>query len=168
MEKLCLINKEVSWLLKNKTPHNRTIANFLKDNTEAIKSLFKNFNLALKSWELIEGKEFAVDSTKIRANNSNSKSFNQKTIDNKKKYHHSRAEAFTKAFEEAQQKGDQQAIKKIKKLKKKNEESIALWDERQKQLNDTSESTSNLTDKDSKSVMFFKSALLLDIIYKLV
>ena len=41
--KECSRNLEVMWLLKNLTPGFKTIADFRKDNPEAIKKLFKSF-----------------------------------------------------------------------------------------------------------------------------
>ena len=50
LAKSCKINNEVIWLLGGLTPDFRTIANFRKDNIDAIKSLFYELFLRLHSY----------------------------------------------------------------------------------------------------------------------
>ena len=67
LAKQCVINKEVIWLIKDIKPKYRVIADFRKDNIDALESMFKNFvnyciNLGLYSRELV-----ALDGTKLEA-----------------------------------------------------------------------------------------------------
>ena len=63
-------NVEVMWLMEKLTPDDKTICNFRKDNTAALKKVFREFSLWC-SRQGLYGKELvAVDGSKIRANSS--------------------------------------------------------------------------------------------------
>ena len=80
LEHACKVNIEVIWLLKGLKPSARTIAYFRKNNAEAFKYTFRFFVTMLKDWNLIDGKTIAIDSFKIRAQNSLKNNFNLKKI----------------------------------------------------------------------------------------
>jgi transposase len=80
LEKACKTNIEVMWLLNEQRPHFKTIANFRKDNPKAFKGVFRYFVAILKDWKLIDGKTIAIDSFKIRAQNSLKNNFNQRKV----------------------------------------------------------------------------------------
>lgn len=63
-------NLEVIWLLKKLNPDHKTISDFRKNNTEAIKKVFKEFIEICKKLELFSSELVAVDSTKFRASNA--------------------------------------------------------------------------------------------------
>ena len=69
LEKECLRNMEVMWLMKGLVPDHNTIANFRKDNPKAIRKVFSATVALAKNFELIGGKLLAGDSTKLRAQN---------------------------------------------------------------------------------------------------
>jgi transposase len=80
LERECHRNIEVIWLTKKLAPDHKTIADFRKDNAQAIKAVFKEFvklciGLGLYGKELI-----AVDGSKFKAVNAKEKHFNQKTL----------------------------------------------------------------------------------------
>ena len=79
-------NLEVLWLLRKLKPDFKTIADFRKDNKEAIKNVFKNFSLLCKDWELYGKKVVAVDGSKFRASNSKRNNFKEKKIQRQVKY----------------------------------------------------------------------------------
>jgi transposase len=81
LEKECKRNIEVIWLLKGLTPDHNTISNFRKDNSKAIKKVFRATVEIAKHFELIGGKLIAGDSTKLRAQNSKKNNYNQDKID---------------------------------------------------------------------------------------
>jgi len=86
LEKECKRNLELMWLLNELTPDHNTIANFRKDNPEAIKKVFRKMVNLCKSLDLISGKVIATDGTKLRAQNSKKKNYNQKKIDDHLEY----------------------------------------------------------------------------------
>jgi len=81
LEHASKVNVELWWLLNGQVPSNRTIAAFRKENSKAFKNAFRHFVLMLKDWDLIDGQTIAIDSFKIRAQNSLKNNFNQAKID---------------------------------------------------------------------------------------
>ncbi len=75
--KECSRNVEVMWLLKNLTPDFKTIADFRKDNPEAIKKLFKSFVFFCKQLDLFGGEVVGIDGSKFKAVNSKKRNFNE-------------------------------------------------------------------------------------------
>jgi len=63
-------NVEVMWLMEKVTPDDKTISNFRKDNAAALRKVFWEFSLWCNRQGLYGKELVAVDSTKIRANNS--------------------------------------------------------------------------------------------------
>src|SRR5664280_2346848 len=80
LERECKTNLEAMWLLKGLTPDFKTIADFRKDNPQAIGALFKDFVAFLKELSLYGAKQVTVDGTKLRAVNSNDKAFTQRAL----------------------------------------------------------------------------------------
>ena len=81
LEKEAIRNLEVHWLLAGLVPNYHSIADFRKQNPQALKSTFKLFVLFLKDADLITGEVIAMDGTKIRASNSKKNNYSQKKID---------------------------------------------------------------------------------------
>jgi len=81
LEKECRRNLEVMWLLKELTPDHNTIAAFRKNNPKAIREVFRATVKAAQHFKLIGGKLLAVDSTKLRAQNSKKNNYNHKKIE---------------------------------------------------------------------------------------
>ena len=81
LEKECVRNIELMWLMKDLVPDHNTIANFRKNNPKAIARVFRaTVNLA-SHFELIGGSLLAGDSTKLRAQNSKKNNFNPAKIE---------------------------------------------------------------------------------------
>lgn len=86
LERECLRNVEVMWLLKGLKPCFRTIAGFRSMNSEGLKNLFRHFVLLMKNWNLVAGETIAIDSTKFRAVNSKKNNFNPRKIERQLNY----------------------------------------------------------------------------------
>jgi len=80
LEHACKVNVEMMWLTQGRTPHFKTISKFRKDNSRGFRDVFRHFVLVLKNWNLIEGETIAIDSFKIRAQNSLKNNFNDRKI----------------------------------------------------------------------------------------
>jgi transposase len=80
LERESKTNLECIWLLKGLAPDFKTIADFRKDNPQAIGALFKEFVSFLKELSLYGAKQVTVDGTKLRAVNSNDKAFTQRAL----------------------------------------------------------------------------------------
>jgi len=81
LEAETLRNIEVMWLMDGLTPDDKTISNFRKDNTKAIRTVFREFNIMCKNLALFGGKTGATDGSKFRANNSRKNNHNKTTVD---------------------------------------------------------------------------------------
>ena len=80
LEKECKRNIELMWLMRGLVPDHNTIANFRKDNPQAIKNVFRSTVKLAQHFQLIGGKLIAGDGTKLRAQNSKKNNFNEKKI----------------------------------------------------------------------------------------
>ena len=80
-ERECSRNIELIWLTGNLKPDYSTIANFCKDNSEALKSVFKQFSNLCRKLNLYDFKIFAFDGTKIKANCSKKKAYTVDKLD---------------------------------------------------------------------------------------
>jgi len=77
-----LRNVEVIWLMEGLKPNDKTICNFRKDNTKALKETFREFARMCHNLGLYGGEVVATDSVKIRANNSLCNNHNKVTVKN--------------------------------------------------------------------------------------
>jgi hypothetical protein len=59
----------------------KTIADFRKDNLEAIKGVCRQFTLLCKKLELFSSELVAIDGSKFKAVNNRKRNFNQKRLD---------------------------------------------------------------------------------------
>jgi transposase len=156
LEQACLVNIEVIWLLKGLNPSARKIAYFRKNNSQAFKQAFRYFVKLLKEIDLIDGQTIAIDSFKIRAQNSLKNNFNEKKIDRHIDY------IDTKIKEYEQQLDLEDALEKKEETQKK----IAYqnnkkdnYNQIRKQLEASGESQISLTDPDARSVVLHRNII---------
>lgn len=81
LEKECIRNMELRWLMRELVPDHNTISNFRRDNPDAIQKVFRATVELAKNFDLIGGKLLAGDGTKLRAQNSKKNNYNQKKIE---------------------------------------------------------------------------------------
>jgi transposase len=112
LERECKRNIELMWLLGQLSPDHNTIANFRKDNPEAIKKVFRATVALAKNFSLIGGKLIAGDSTKLRAQNSKKNNFNKKKIDRHLQYIENKLQEYNKALENADGTATKESIHK--------------------------------------------------------
>ena len=79
-------NIEVYWLLKKLKPDFKTIADFRKDNSDALKGVFRQFSLLCKEWDLYGKEVLAIDGSKFRASNSKRNNYSKKKIQRRLKH----------------------------------------------------------------------------------
>lgn len=77
LEKECLRNIELMWLMKQLAPDHNTISNFRRDNDKAIRKVFRHTVSIAQQFHLIGGKLIARDSNKLMAQNSKKNNFNE-------------------------------------------------------------------------------------------
>ena len=154
LEHAAQVNIELWWLLKGLKPSNRAIAYFRKNNPEAFKNAFRYFVLVLKDWELIEGDVIAIDSFKIRAQNSLKNNFNQRKIQRHLRYIDEKITEYEKQLDEEDEEQERQELQnKIDHQEKKKQEYKQL----EKRLKDSGQTQISLTDPDAKSVVMHRN-----------
>jgi len=156
LEHASKVNIELWWLLEGQTPSDRTIAAFRKENSQAFRKAFRYFVLMLKEWDLIDGDVIAIDSFKIRAQNSLKNNFNQKKIDRHIKYIDNKIKEYEKQLEEADSEEEKKEIddkKSYQEQKKRNYQKL------EDELQSSGESQISLTDPDSKSVVLHRNII---------
>ena len=156
LEKACKTNIEVMWLLREQQPHYKTIAKFRKDNAKAFKEVFRYFVALLKDWELVEGKTIAIDSFKIRAQNSLKNNFNERKVKRHLDYIDKQLVEFEQALEEAE---DDEQEQNIAEKISRSEENKEHYKDMGRQLESTSDGQISTTDPDSRAVVFQRNSV---------
>ena len=96
LEREGLTNLEAIWLLKGVQPGYKTIANFRKDNPQALKKVFKVLNAFLRGADLFDEGTVAVDGSKFRAQNSKKNNYNEKKVKQHLEYIDRKTEQYLK------------------------------------------------------------------------
>jgi len=148
LEKECLRNIEVMWLLKCLKPDHNTISNFRRDNPKAIKKVFRETVQIAKYFDLIGGTLIAGDSTKLRAQNSKKNNFNQKKIDRHLEYIENKLAEYEKAL--AENDGDKQEVEK--EIKKQNNRKDG-YKKIEQQLKESGQSQVSTSDPESRQLI---------------
>jgi transposase len=149
LEKECKRNIEVMWLLNSLKPDHNTISNFRRDNSKAIKKVFRQTVRIAQHFNLIGGKLLAGDSTKFRAQNSKKNNYNQKKIDRHLAYIDNKLEEYNKVLAEGDGDEKAQAEKKIEKHNNRKQEYKKL----EQQLKETGEAQVSTSDPDSRQMI---------------
>ena len=80
LEQLTHRNIEVMWLLRKLQPDFKTIADFRKENTQALKNVCREFTLLCKKLNLFGGELVAIDGSKFSAVNHNSRCYTKEKL----------------------------------------------------------------------------------------
>jgi transposase len=97
---LCITNIEVMWMLGRLTPDFRTISDFRKDNTSAIKKVFKAFVQLCIEMGLYNKEVWIQDGSKFRAVNSKDNNATECKLHKKLQIAEARIEKYLKEMEE--------------------------------------------------------------------
>jgi len=157
LSEACQVNLEVIWLMCGLKPSARKIAYFRKDNSNAFKQAFRYFVSVLKDMDLISGETIAIDSFKIRAQNSLKNNFNQKKIDRHIEYIDSKIEEFEQQLdtEEISESEKEQVERKMAVQQQRRKEYNAI----EKQLQESGEAQISTIDPDAKSVVLHRNVV---------
>lgn len=80
LEKEAGRNVELMWLMRRLRPDFKTIADFRRDNHQAIRKVCREFTLWCKRLELFGGELVAIDGSKFKAVNSPKRNFTEKKL----------------------------------------------------------------------------------------
>jgi len=102
-------NLELIWLLKKLSPDHKTISDFRRNNTKALRNVFKNFIALCRKLELFGAELIAVDSTKFRASNARDRIKNAEQLEKSIKHVEDSITEYMKYSEENDKKDEQQS-----------------------------------------------------------
>lgn len=157
LERECMRNIEVMWLMKGLVPDHNTISNFRRDNPKAIKHVFRaTVNLA-KNFNLIGGKLLAGDSTKLRAQNSKKNNFNPKKIEKHLQYIDAKLEEYSKILaaedKDASTLSTIEEHKEIEKKVAKHKVQRQKYESMQQQLEESGDTQISTSDPESRQMI---------------
>ena len=150
-------NLELIWLLCKLSPDHKTIANFRKNNSKALKNVFRSFvKLCVKLG--LYGKELAaIDGSKFKAVNSKERNFTKDKLNDRLKRIEEKINEYLTELEENdnvenvvdQEKTSEDIQKIIKELKERKE----LYQSFKNELEENGETQKSLTDPDSRLML---------------
>jgi transposase len=153
LEAECHRNIDLMWLIRKVEPDFKTIADFRKDNLEAIAGVFCEFSMFCHKHDLFGKQLVAIDGSKFQGNSSKDRNFSEPKLERLIEHFQERIDQFLKLMEEADkeevedvslQKEKLQEV--IESLKKKKEEKKSLLN----RLKESGESQISLTDPDAR------------------
>ena len=145
------------WLTGRLQPKYHTIADFRKQHPAALKRVFKEYVLLLRDWKFITGQRLAADGTKVHAQNSRKRNFNDKKLQRHLDRLDKNIEQSLQEFadrdvqEDSERKAElqQQTQDKIAALKQRR----ADYERMQSELRASGETQLSLTDADARSLI---------------
>jgi len=148
-------NVELMWLMKKLAPDFKTIADFRKDNRQAIKEVCRDFTILCKQMDLFGGELIAIDGSKFKAVNGKGRNFKAEKLKALIQEIEKKVEDYLKAVDQKDR--EETALKKdnAEELTKK----IAILQERQEQyrelleqLQESGQTQVSLTDPDARAM----------------
>ena len=153
LEKECIRNTEVQWLLCGLVPNYHSISDFRKHNPIGIKKLFKLFVSFLKDSDLIAGETIAIDGTKSRAHNSKKANFNQKKIDRHLAYIEEKSQEYLAELEQNDTQENSTTITKIQAKIERLKKNKISYEILQEKLKVSGEPQISTTDEDARALL---------------
>ena len=143
---LTKINVEVMWLIRKIEPDFRCISDFRKDNIEALKKVFFEFNLVCKDADILSIAKTSQDGTKVRAVNGKDRNFTLNKLDDRLKYIKEEIDGLLDDLGRTEEEERQERLIRLTDLTKRRIE----YESYKKELEKSGETQKSLTDKDSK------------------
>jgi transposase len=156
LEKEAGRNLELMWLLKRLTPDFKTIADFRRDNRQAIRQVSREFSLFCRRLDLFGGELVAIDGSKFKAQNSKGRNFTHKKFKRQIKELEKKIDEYLEELDQADE-GEKdvpdkpnvdQLREKIEAMKRRQAELRQL----EEQMGESGQSQISLTDPDSRSM----------------
>lgn len=154
LERECVRNLEVQWLLNSLQPNYHTIADFRKNNAEALQSTFKLFVGFLRDADLVAGNVVAIDGTKVRASNSKKNNYNPKKIARHLEYIETKTKEYLQELEKNDQKeAEKDKITHIQEKINRLKTSKIRYEAYQEKLDKSTEPQMSTTDADARALL---------------
>lgn len=146
-------NLEVIWLMRKLTPDHKTIADFRRDNLEAIKRVCREFSMLCREMGLFGGELIGVDGSKFKAVNGKERNFTRKKLAGLIRRVDQKIDEYLKRIEEAdKEEGEEKGVtteelkEKIAAMGKRMER----YKELEKRLEKERKGQISMTDPDSR------------------
>lgn len=153
LEKECKRNIELMWLMRGLVPDHNTIANFRRDNPQAIKNVFRSTVKLAQHFQLIGGKLLAGDGTKLRAQNSKKNNFNEKKIERHIAYIDNKLDEYNSILASEDKDLSEEKKQEIKGKINKHQQHKKQYQDFQKQLDATGEVQISTSDPESRQMI---------------
>ena len=153
LEKECVRNIELQWLLCGIVPNYHSISDFRKYNPTGLKKLFKLFVSFLKDIDLIAGETIAIDGTKSRAHNGKKSNFNQKKIDKHMAYIEEKSQQYLDEIAQNDQHENSIVITKIQEKIERLQKNKIRYELLEEKLQASGEPQISTTDEDARALL---------------
>jgi len=153
LEKECMRNIELMWLMKGLAPDHNTIANFRKDNPKAIRKIFQATVALAKNFDLIGAKLLAGDSTKLRAQNAKKNNFSLAKIERHIAYIDEKLTQYNNILEQHDGCTDQIKKREIQQKVDKCNHHKKTYQRFKKQMEQTGQVQISTSDPDSRQII---------------
>ena len=153
LEQEAIRNLEVIWLIRKLKPDFKTIADFRKDNKQALKKVFRDFTKLCDEWELFGKELVAIDGSKFRACNSKKNNYNPKKLERHLRYLDEKIEGYLQELDDHdriespdRQPDAREITERIQQLKDRKEK----YQQYMRKLKQSGENEISTTDPDSR------------------
>lgn len=162
LQQECCRNIELRWLMQELTPNYHTIADFRKNNSHTLKSLFKLYVQFLDELNLLGKQTIGIDGSKFRAVNSSKNNYNQRKIEKHQAMIEEKADKYLKELDELDKdetddNGPSYRKEEVEAALQRLTERKIKYDDLQQQLGNTEEKQISTTDTDSRALIINKN-----------
>ena len=170
-------NIEMMWLCAGLKPSYKTIADFRKENSKALKKVFREFVLLCKELDLITGEIVAIDGAFLRANASKNQLITKKTVVKDLKEIDQKIEAYLEAmrFADSQEKKEKSLkppanhdLPQMKKRKAKLDKDLALLEEMGVTQYNRTDPDAKVMKKPAHNLMAYNTQIVVDDTFKFI
>ena len=169
-------NIEMMWLCSGLKPSYKTIANFRKDNSQALKQVFREFTLLCKELDLITGELVAVDGAFLRANASKNKLILKKNVSKDLKEIDEKIDTYLKNMtfldsedkKEKNLKAPKNNLSRMKKRKNRLDKDLQLLEEMGLTQYNRTDPDARLMIKPAHNLMAYNSQIVVDNTFKFI
>jgi len=157
LERDCLRNLELIWLLRRLAPDFKTIADFRRDNAKAFKQVFRDFNLVCHELDLFGAQLVAIDGTKLKAVNAVERNHNPAKLTERLKRIDERLEEFLSRLEaadscEAEAASQALTVQGLQQKLQALREARGRWQQKLERLKESGEAELSETDPESRAM----------------
>jgi len=148
-------NVELMWLTGHLSPDFKTIADFRKENGEAIRQTCRQFVMLCQQLNMLDGGEVAIDGSKFKAVNNRDKNFTERKLSARIEQVEESIGRYLEELERADRQPGLVSKVRVEHIKEKIasfKRQIEEFNELGKQLQETPDKQISLTDPDARSM----------------